>query len=183
MWRNTDACYGLAAILLHWLTALAVAGLFGLGLWMVDLTYYDAWYRTAPWVHKSVGVLVFAMLAMRISWRILNPPPLPLPTLSRIERKLSAAVHALLYLLLLGVTVSGYLISTADGQPVSVFGLVSLPATLAHLPGQAEAAGDIHLILAVTLVGFACLHGLAALKHHFVDRDGTLLRMLGRTKG
>ena len=54
MWRNSDQAYGIIAIALHWLVAVAVLGLFGLGLWMVDLTYYDTWYRTAPSIHKGL---------------------------------------------------------------------------------------------------------------------------------
>jgi cytochrome b561 len=89
-------------------------------------------------------------------------------------------VHGLLYLLLFGVMVSGYLISTADGRPIEVFGLFAVPATVTGLPGQADRAGDIHLILAVTVIILAIVHALAALKHHFIDRDRTLVRMLRR---
>ncbi len=81
----------------------------------------------------------------------------------------------------LAVIVAGYLISTADGEPISVFGWFSVPATLSGLPDQADVAGEIHLYLAWALVVFAVLHALAALKHHFVDRDPTLKRMLGRS--
>ena len=79
MWRNTDQAYGIIAIALHWLVAAAVLGLFGLGLWMVNLTYYDTWYRTAPSIHKSVGVLLFLVMALRLLWRLMNPKPAPEP--------------------------------------------------------------------------------------------------------
>ena len=181
MWRNTEQTYGIVAIASHWLVAIVVFGLFGLGLWMVDLTYYDNWYRTAPSIHKSVGVLLFLVLALRLLWRLVNPQPSPEPTLSRLERLASGAVHGLLYLLLFGVMVSGYLISTADGRAIDVFGLFRVPATLTGLPNQADFAGDIHLVLAITVVTLAAVHGLAALKHHFFDRDRTLMRMLGRS--
>lgn len=183
MWRNTEEGYGLIAVCLHWLIAATVLGLFGLGLWMVGLNYYDDWYRTAPWIHKSVGVLLFIALVTRLIWRLLDPPPPPEPTLSRFERQASLYVHALLYLLMMGVTISGYLISSADAQAVSVFGLFSVPATLTRLPEQTERAGDLHLALAIGLIALAALHALAAVKHHVIDRDRTLLRMLGRAKG
>lgn len=181
MWRNTEQAYGVIAIALHWLVAIVVFGLFGLGLWMVELTYYDAWYRTAPTIHKSVGVLLFLVLALRLLWRLGNPRPSAEPSLSRFERLASEVVHGLLYLLLFAVMVSGYLISTADGRPIDVFGLFQVPATLTGLPNQADLAGDVHLALAVTVIVLTSIHALASLKHHFIDRDRTLLRMLGRS--
>lgn len=182
MLRNTSDSYGLVAIVLHWVVALTVFGLFALGLWMVELTYYDPLYRTAPWVHKSVGVLLFATLLLRLSWRQLNPRPQPLPGHSRVERRAAKVAHLLLYLLLFAVMISGYLISTADGKPVDVFGWFSVPATLSGIDNQEDIAGDVHLALAITVVSLAGVHALAALKHHFIDRDGTLRRMLGRAR-
>jgi cytochrome b561 len=179
VWRNTEDSYGLVAVVFHWLIAAAVVGLFALGLWMVDLTYYDPLYRLAPEIHKGVGVLVFVTLGLRFLWRLVNPQPRPEPTLRGFERTASRAAHALLYLLLLATTISGYLISTADGRPVDVFGLFDVPAVLSGLPGQADVAGEIHLVLAIITVTLAGLHALAALKHHFIDHDRTLLRMLG----
>ena len=180
MFRNTQSSYGLIAVLLHWLVALAVFGLFGLGLWMVELSYYDPWYRRAPEIHKGIGILLFLTLVLRLVWRLGNPRPRPLPGHTRIEVRAAAVIHPLLYLLLFAVMVSGYLISTADGRSIDVFGLFQVPATLNGLPNQADLAGDIHLALALTTMTLAGIHALAALKHHFLDRDRTLLRMLGR---
>jgi cytochrome b561 len=75
--------------------------------------------------------------------------------------------------------VSGYLISTADGRGIDVFGLFTVPATLQGIDHQEDVAGASHLVLAVTLIALALLHAGAALKHHFIDRDRTLRRMLG----
>ena len=180
MLRNTHDSYGLLAIALHWLSALAVIALFGLGLWMTSLDYYSPWYRQAPEVHKAVGVLLCLILLLRLTWRLANPTPTPEPTLSALERRASRLAHALLYALLFAVMAAGYLISTADGRPIDVFGLFSVPATLTGLPNQADLAGDIHLALAIALIALAGIHALGALKHHFIDRDRTLLRMLGR---
>ena len=74
-WRNSNSTYGLVSILLHWLVALAVFGLFGLGLWMVGLDYYSTWYRTAPDLHKSIGILLFVVMLGRVAWRLVSPPP------------------------------------------------------------------------------------------------------------
>lgn len=180
MWRNTEDSYGLVSVGLHWLTALVVPALFALGLWMVDLEYYDPWYRRGPEIHKATGVLLGLVLLFRVLWRSLNPAPLPESNLSSFERIASRIAHMALYLLLFAVISSGYLISTADGRHIDVFGLFQIPATLTDLPNQADLAGQIHLVLAITLVSLAGVHALAALKHHFLDRDRTLVRMLGR---
>jgi cytochrome b561 len=207
-WRNTEDRYGAVSIGLHWLVAIAVVGLFALGLWMRSLTYYDSWYDPAPFVHKSIGVLLFLTLVARVAWRLANPVPQPLPSLTRFEHRAAALVHVLLYVLLFAIMLSGYLISTADGRPIEVFGLFQVPATLtdvdqdswratigqwlgglgltkaaasvAALPKQEDLAGAVHLYLAYTVVALASFHALAALKHHFIDRDRTLMRMLGR---
>jgi cytochrome b561 len=180
MWRNRPTAYGLVAMTLHWLVTVVVIGLFALGLWMVELTYYDDWYRTAPNLHKGIGVTLFLALVGRVLWRLYDPPPPPEPGLGSVERRIAAVVHGLLYVLLFAVMLSGYLISTADGRPIDIFGLFQVPATLRDLPNQADLAGDIHLALAIAVIALASLHVLAALKHHLVDRDRTLLRMIGR---
>ncbi|MBO3277805.1 cytochrome b [Pseudomonas schmalbachii] len=180
-WRNSPARYGLISLFLHWVGALAVFGLFGVGLWMVGLDYYDTWYHRAPEIHKSIGILLLIAMVLRLVWRFVSPPP-PAPanhgSLTRVATKLG---HLALYLLLFGVLISGYLISTAEGVAIDVFGWFSMPATLSGLPEQADVAGAIHLYLAWSLVVLAVLHAVAALKHHFFDRDPTLTRMLGRS--
>jgi cytochrome b561 len=179
-WRNSSLHYGIISISLHWLAAVAVFGLFALGYWMVGLTYYSSWYKVAPDIHKSVGVLLFLLMAVRLSWRMLNPPPPALPEHGPLTRIASKLGHAFLYLGLFVLMISGYLISTADGRGISVFGWFEIPASLTSLPDQGDNSGLVHRYLAWTLVIFAILHGLAALKHHFIDHDRTLLRMFGR---
>lgn len=179
-WRNTSSRYGLVSVLLHWLVALAVFGLFGLGYWMVGLGYYDPWRQTAPDLHKSIGILLFAVMLLRVLWRLLSPAPVALASHGRLTRLASALGHGVLYLGLFGVMISGYLISTADGRGIEVFGLFSVPATLSGIAQQEDIAGVIHEYLAWGLVIFAGVHALAAIKHHLIDRDSTLLRMFGR---
>jgi len=178
--RNDRERYGLVAVLLHWLVALTVFGLFGLGLWMTSLTYYDAWYRQGPALHKSIGVVLFVVMLARLAWRLYSPPPAPLASHTPLERRAAHLVHGLLYLLLFAIMASGYLISTADGRAVEVFGLFSIPATITSIPRQEDVAGAVHLFLAITLMTLVLLHIAGALKHHFIDRDRTLKRMLGR---
>ncbi|HER35113.1 MAG TPA: cytochrome b [Halothiobacillaceae bacterium] len=175
-WRNTTSGYGVVAIAAHWLVAVGVFGLFALGWWMVELTYYDPWYRQAPAIHKAVGILLFSLLVGRLAWRWGNPRPRPLGR--PVERRLAGLVHGLFYLLLFAVMIAGYLISTADGSAIDVFGLFAVPATLSELPNQEDIAGDIHRWLAWTVMALTALHTAAALKHHVFDRDRTLVRML-----
>lgn len=175
-WRNTDSAYGWAAIFLHWLSAVLILALFGLGLWMVELNYYDQWYRQAPAIHKSVGILLFIIILFRWAWRMINPRPTPVG--GPLERRLARAVHLLMYLILFATMIAGYLISTAEGRGIDVFDWFSVPATLSGLPHQEDRAGVVHLWLAWGLMVLAGGHTLAALKHHFLDRDATLKRML-----
>jgi cytochrome b561 len=178
-WRAGADHWGGVAITLHWLSALAVFGLFALGLWMTGLSYYDRWYHDAPFIHRSIGVLLFIATLLRLAWRELGGRPVEQPGHAPWERVAAKLTHVALYLLLLGVMVSGYFISTADGRPVEVFGWFALPATLSGIDGQEEIAGAVHLSLAGALIALALLHAAAALKHHFFDRDRTLLQMLG----
>ena len=178
--RNSSSRYGLVSIVTHWGVALAVFGLFGLGLWMVGLDYYSPWRKSAPDLHKSIGLVLLGVMLLRVIWRFVSPPPLAPATHGTFTRLAATLGHALLYFGLFAVMIAGYLISTADGAGIPVFGLFQVPALVSDLPDQADIAGVIHLYLAWGLVVFAILHALAALKHHFIDRDATLVRMLGR---
>lgn len=177
---NSEQRYGLVAVAMHWLVAAAVFGMFGLGLWMTGLTYYDPWYRLGPWWHKGIGTVLLALVLARLAWRAAGPRPAHLPGHRPWERRTAAVTHGLAYLLLLALPVSGYLISTADGRGLEVFDWFVVPALPAFVDNQEDVAGTVHLGLAWALIALAALHALGAFKHHFNDRDRTLLRMLGR---
>ena len=179
-WRTTADHWGWLSILIHWLTAVTVFSLFGLGLWMVELDYYDSWYRKGPDLHKSIGSLLFILTLLRLVLRRTEGKPDTLPTHKSWERRIAHLTHALLYVLLIAVMIFGYLISTADGRAIEVFGWFSIPATIHGIDKQEDIAGVIHLWLAVTLISLVTLHALAAIKHHVFDKDRTLKRMLGR---
>lgn len=178
MLRNTSDNYGLVAIVLHWLAAAVVMGMFGLGIWMVDLSYYDDWYKRGPDIHRSIGILLFALMLFRWVWRSINPVPQPLDLSAHAQNQAAHAVHLILYVALFVIMVTGYLISTAEGDSIDVFNWFSVPALLAGGKTQADTAGDIHFYLACAVMGLATLHALAALHHHFKKRDRTLIRML-----
>ena len=177
--RNTPTTYGAISIALHWLVAVAVIGLFVSGLWMVDLGYYDVWYHRAPELHKSVGMVLLLVLAARLAWRWIGGTPEPEPGARPWEILVAHWVHRLLNVGVLAIIAAGYLIATAKGDPVHIFDLAAIPATIQGLPRQADVAGAVHYWLAMALMGLAGLHALAAFKHHFIDRDATLTRMLG----
>ena len=176
---NQQNHYGWISVGIHWLTALCVFGLFALGLWMVDLSYYDDWYKLAPFIHKSIGVILFLLTLFRLVWRHVTVKPDALPEHSSWEKKAARLTHGLLYVLLFCVMLSGYLISTADGRPVEVFSLFSVPAVLQGIDKQEDIAGVIHFVLALLMMSVVFIHALAAIKHHVVDKDRTLKRMLG----
>lgn len=178
--RNTTNSYGWLAIGLHWLMALAIFGMFALGLWMTDLNYYDAWYHRAPELHKSIGMLLLFALIFRLGWRLINVRPVLLGLWW--EKIIALFVHRMHYLLMFTVMLSGYLIPTAEGIGIDVFGWFTAPATFSFDKQQADLIGIIHLGSAWAMMGLAAMHAGAALKHHIIDKDITLLRMLGITQ-
>ncbi len=174
---NSKDHYGWVSIVIHWVMALAVFGMFALGVWMVELSYYDAWYHDAPYMHKSFGMLLFGMLVFRFAWRLLNTRPTLMG--EAWEKVVALTVHRLHYVLLLVLFVSGYFIPTAEGVGIDVFGWFVIPASLSFDKTKADLIGLIHQYAAWTVMALAAAHAGAALKHHFIDKDKTLLRMLG----
>lgn len=181
---NSEAQYSVVAKCLHWLSALAVVFLFALGLWMVGLDYYHAWYQKAPSLHIGVGVSLVLLTLVRLLYRSAYSYPKPIAG-NGSGRKLvvvAKAVHGSLYALLLVLFATGYLIVTAEGEPLSVFGLIEVPAVIRSDTNLQDQAGELHEWLAFVLIGLAAIHGCAALWHHFKNRDNTLLRMVSRAK-
>ena len=179
--RNSENRYGWAAVIMHWAVAVAVFGLFGLGFWMVELSYYDEWYRRGPDIHRAVGILLFALVVVRLLWRLINPSPRPLPDHKQWEVLSAHVAHWLLYLLMFVAMVSGYLISTADGSSISVFDLFEVPSATGTVKGMEDTAGAVHYWTTWSLIVLAGIHALGAFKHHFIDKDDTLKRMFGKS--
>ncbi len=178
-WTSSEDCFGVVIVAVHWVMAGLVFGLFFLGRFMVALPYTHRWYHGAPLLHKDLGLVLFALLVFRVFWRIFidrRPAPSPMPAWERVA---AGAVQFLFYVFLFGITTSGYLVPTARGRGIDFFGLFEVPAIVQGLPHQEDIAGDIHRTLAYTLMGLVAIHTLGALKHHFVDNDATLIRMLG----
>lgn len=179
---NNEQNWGVLSIFLHWLVALTVFGLFALGFWMTGLDYYHAWYQQAPFIHKSVGIILVGVLLIRLAWRLYNTNPAALSSHAPWEKKLARIAHLLLYVILFSIMISGYLISTSDGRPIEVFNWFEVPAYPLGIEQQEDIAGAVHWYLALTLMTLVLLHAAGALKHHFIDRDETLKRMLSVKK-
>ena len=175
---NTPLRYGWVTMILHWSMAIGITGMFCLGWWMVDLDYYDAWYQRGPNLHRSLGVVMMLLWLARLGWRWASVQPVMAG--DRLQTRLASTLHWAFYVLIPLLGMSGYLITTADGRGVAVFGWFTIPASLTGFDNQEDLAGEIHWYLALCIIGGACLHSLAALKHEFIDRDGTLSKMLGR---
>ncbi|MCU7799301.1 MAG: cytochrome b [gamma proteobacterium symbiont of Lucinoma myriamae] len=178
-WRNSNTTWGSLSRVIHWLSAITIISLFALGLWMVDLTYYDSWYRRTPHIHKSIGLLLFFITLFRLMWLWLTIKPAPLQEHTKIEQILAKVTHGILYLLLFSLMLSGYFISTADGRAIEVFNWFEVSAVFPGIEGQEDIAGKIHYTVAISLIVVVSVHALAAIKHHIIDKDNTLKRMLG----
>jgi cytochrome b561 len=179
---NEKTRYGLVSILLHWIIAILTIGLFGLGVWMVELDYYHSWYQRAPWWHKNIGVVVVFLIVVRWIWQCVNPSPAAEPSISAWQVKIAHGVHFLMNLLVLTIGITGYLIVTAKGKGLMVFDWFQLPALISNIANLEDKAGELHWLFAYLLIGLVLLHTVAAFVHHYIYRDKTLTRMLGFNK-
>lgn len=176
--KNTTETYGAVARWIHWATAFIVIGLLALGLYMADLDFSTT-KLTLYGLHKSFGTLVLFIVAFRILWRAANPKPHHLPTHSKMEVALARFIHVCLYLALIGMPLSGWVMTSAADFPHTFFNLFSMPDII---PGKNEALlklmRETHELCAYALIGAIALHFAGAVKHHVIDRDNTLRRML-----
>lgn len=180
--KNTRETFGWISISLHWIMAIALIAMYFVGDWMVDLDYYSSWYKTAPDYHRAVGVIIGGLMIFRLLWNLLQTKPEHIGDDSPIVKKAAKSAHYVFYLLVFVLVISGYLITTAKGQGVDVFGLFEVPALLADNKDRGELAGDIHEWIGLGFILLVALHATAALLHHFKHKDRTLKRMLGFKK-
>jgi len=182
--RNDSDRYGLVALVLHWLIALSILGMIGVGLYMTSLP--DTPDKFAIYqLHKSFGLTIFGLSLLRLIWRLINPiPPMPM-TLSGWERVAARMTHLLFYVLMIVIPLSGWAMVSASplGIPTHWFGLFEVPhlPVLSALTDKEAAQGalkELHELVSFTLLGLLGLHVGAALRHHFLLHDRTLVRML-----
>lgn len=167
--------YAAPAIVLHWLLALLIAGLVGLGWYMLSIEDRpdSGWYFD---LHKSFGLLVFALVLPRILWRF-NHKPAQLPArLPEWQARFASLTHWLLYACMILMPVTGFIGASLSKSGVTFFGM-AFPAWIASDHGLAEQFFAIHSAVAWVLVSLVAVHALAALKHLLVDKDGVFQRM------
>ena len=168
--------YTTLAIVLHWVLALALIMSFSVGLYMADLPFTPQRVKLFNW-HKWAGVTILALSLLRLSWRLTHRPPAELPT-SQWQQRAGRWTHAALYVLFFAVPLAGWAYSSAAGFPIVWFGVLPLPDLVGPDKALAEGLKSLHSALAWALAALAALHVGAALKHHFIDRDKLLARML-----
>ena len=176
--KDSGDRFGGISIVNHWTMAILVVGMLAFGLYIEDLRWTEE-TRYLLQLHKSVGILVLVLAVWRILWRMYCGFPDAAGPMKAWESFLARAVH---YALLVGVlimSISGYVRSAAGGHPVDFFGLFSLPG-LSENKALSSAAAEVHEVAGTLLIVLIALHVLAAMEHHFIDRDGTLRRMIGK---
>lgn len=169
--------YTRTAVTLHWIIALLIFTAFPLGVYMHELPLSPYKLRLYSW-HKWAGVTIFLLALLRILWRATHRPP-PLPAAMPSWEKFAAhAVHYLLYALILVIPLSGWLMSSAKGVQTVWFGVLPLPDLVSKDKELGDLLKAVHQSLNFLLLGLVIAHIGAALKHHFIQRDDTLVRML-----
>jgi cytochrome b561 len=164
-------------IALHWLVFALIACGFSLALYMTDLPLSPLKLKYYSW-HKWIGVSVFLLAVTRLAWRLTHGAPSLPASMPAWQRAAATATHALLYALILVIPVSGWLYSSAAGVPTVYLGIVQLPDLLARDKALAESLKTVHVALNYTLFALVALHAAAAIKHHWIDGDDVLARML-----
>ncbi|MDC8771437.1 cytochrome b [Roseateles albus] len=167
--------YSAIAIALHWLLAIAIIGALGLGLYMSDLPFSPSRLKLYNW-HKWAGVSILLLSALRLLWRLTHRPPAELP-MPAWQARAAHMTHGLLYLLFFAVPLAGWAYSSAAGFPIVWFGVLPLPDFVPVDKALAASFKQAHQLLAYGLAALILAHLGAALKHHFIDRDGLLQRM------
>lgn len=175
---NSAHAYGLVTRVLHWTVALLILVLIALGWWMVGLSYYDRWYHDALETHKALGMIALALGSAKAAWYLGNQKVAFAAGVRRWERIAARSVHGAFLVLMVLIPCTGYLISTSAGDGISMFDLFDVPALVARDERVRDLAIAVHYYAAYAIGVLALLHAGAALKHQFLDKDGTLRRML-----
>jgi cytochrome b561 len=169
--------YSGRSMALHWLVAILIIAAFILGSYMTDLRISPTKLKLYSW-HKWIGITVLALVAIRLLVRLTSTAPAYPDSMKPWEKQIAQVTHVALYFLMFAVPISGYLYTYAAGFPVVYLGLFELPALIAPNPELKDRFKEIHELLTTGMLILVMLHFAAAIKHHFIDKDTVLTRML-----
>lgn len=178
-WKNTDERWGPVSQLLHWLIVLLILGMGTVGLVMTEM-------RNSPdkiqvyLLHKSFGLTVLALIALRLLWRLYAGAPKPVPGTPHWQERIASLTHGALYALVFAMPVSGWVLNSSAGFPLRWFNLFNLPSIATKNESLHELSEQLHEWLFWTLIAVALVHAAAAIYHHVFQHDATLARMLPR---
>lgn len=175
--RNNSQTWGSLSIGLHWLTFILILSLAMVGLIMTELANGPLKIQVYA-LHKSFGLTVLGLTIIRLVWRLLSITPEITANTPAWQNLIAKLTHGLLYLLLFAMPISGWLYNSAAGFPLKYFGLFKLPKLSGYDPELKQLAGDAHETFFYILALLMLMHAGAALKHHYLDKDNTLTRML-----
>lgn len=185
MLKNNSNHYGAVSKLLHWLMALLIIALIGVGMYMAELPKDSAAQKAYAFqfygMHKAMGVVVLLLLFARLAWLRISPAPALPAAFCHRDKVAAKGVQALLYILMLLVPLSGYLMSNAGGHPISFFGLFELPALVDKNEGLGHFTHEAHHIMGILLIPVILVHMAGVIKHRIKDKGGEgdiLKRML-----
>lgn len=178
MLRNTTTSWGRVARYLHWIMAALLMGQVLLGRYAHALERSPEKLNLMMW-HKSIGISLLLLMSARLAWAWINPAPNPPPGTAAWVRSASRLSHAGLYVLVIAIPVSGWLMNSAKNIPFRLFRVVPWPNLLRPDAGLGRFFEFWHNQLVTLLLVLLCIHVAAALWHHFYRRDTTLKRMLG----
>jgi cytochrome b561 len=169
--------YTRTAVALHWLIALLILAAIPLGMTMTELILSPTKLKLYSW-HKWLGVGIFFLVVLRLAWRLWYRPPALPETMPGWQRAAAGLSHGLLYLLMLAIPLSGWLMSSAKGFQTVWFGIWPIPDLIGRDPAWGDFFEETHEALVGLLLGLLVLHVAAAIKHHVIGRDDVLTRML-----
>jgi cytochrome b561 len=180
LFKNSNDRYGLVAQLLHWSIVILIITQVVLAqrAEMAEEAHTLLAQAKILTTHKSVGMTILLLAILRLLWRLTNTVPAPVAGTKAWQERLASLMHWLLYVLIFLTPVAGWLMSSAKNYPVSYFGLFTWPNLVAPDEKLFDLFKETHEVLAGTMISLAILHALAALKHHFYDKDNVLRRML-----
>ena len=175
--RNTKEKYAAEIRVLHWLMAIAIVGMLALGLIASGIPRNEPARHLYLGLHKSFGITLFALAALRVLSRLVSGAPFLPEAISSTQRRLAQAAHFVLYALMFVMPLSGYVMSISMGQPVRWFGL-AVPRLLAEDRVRGVMAGNVHAVAACLLVALLALHVGAVAWHYLFDRVNLLRRVM-----